>query len=149
MPSVRARRKKSSGRPGAQLQICPPPAHAILAQPLPGPVRGLKLKTVSRATILFALICLAAFMAGRPPVSAENYTSLDSSRADRATAHHAKSAHGMIMRGASANGSTVAGKRTRRKAMSERERRRPLGSFLHARSRNTRSRNTSASLIVG
>jgi predicted enzyme related to lactoylglutathione lyase len=29
-----------------------------------------KLKNVSRATLLFALLCLAAFAAGRPPVSA-------------------------------------------------------------------------------
>lgn len=31
------------------------------------PVRGVKLKTISMLTMLFALICLAAFMAGRPP----------------------------------------------------------------------------------
>jgi len=34
------------------------------------PVRGVQLKTVSRWTMLFALLCLAAFAAGRPPVSA-------------------------------------------------------------------------------
>jgi hypothetical protein len=34
------------------------------------PVRGVKLKTVSAFTMLFALACLAAFVAGRPPVSA-------------------------------------------------------------------------------
>jgi len=34
------------------------------------PARGVKLKTVSAFTMLFALACLAAFMAGRPPVSA-------------------------------------------------------------------------------
>ena len=34
------------------------------------PVRGMKLKTVSRLTMLFALLCLAAFVAGRPPASA-------------------------------------------------------------------------------
>lgn len=33
-------------------------------------VRGVKLKTVSMWTMLFALLCLAAFVAGRPPVSA-------------------------------------------------------------------------------
>ena len=36
------------------------------------PVRGVKLKTVSMLTMLFALACLAAFMAGRPPASAAN-----------------------------------------------------------------------------
>jgi len=35
------------------------------------PVRGVKLKTASAFTMLFALACLAAFMAGRPPASAE------------------------------------------------------------------------------
>ena len=34
------------------------------------PVRGVKLKTVSAFTMIFALTCLAAFMAGRPPVTA-------------------------------------------------------------------------------
>ena len=34
------------------------------------PVRGMKLKTVSRLTMLFALLCLAAFVAGRPPAPA-------------------------------------------------------------------------------
>ena len=34
------------------------------------PVRGVALKTVSRWTMLFAVVCLAAFAAGRPPVSA-------------------------------------------------------------------------------
>jgi hypothetical protein len=34
------------------------------------PVRGVKLKTVSAFTMIFALTCLAAFMAGRPSVSA-------------------------------------------------------------------------------
>lgn len=34
------------------------------------PVRGVKLKTVSSLTFIFALICLGAFAAGRPPVSA-------------------------------------------------------------------------------
>jgi hypothetical protein len=33
------------------------------------PVRGVKLKTVSTFTILFAVACLLAFMAGRPPVA--------------------------------------------------------------------------------
>ena len=32
------------------------------------PPRGVKLKTVSRLTLLFALLCLGAFLAGRPSV---------------------------------------------------------------------------------
>jgi len=33
------------------------------------PRRGVKLKTVSRFTMLFGVICLLAFMAGRPPAA--------------------------------------------------------------------------------
>ena len=33
-------------------------------------LRGMKLKTASRITILFAVACLLAFMAGRPPADA-------------------------------------------------------------------------------
>ena len=36
------------------------------------PVRGVKLRTVSLLTMAFALACLMAFMAGRPPASAAN-----------------------------------------------------------------------------
>jgi hypothetical protein len=36
------------------------------------PVRGLKLRTVSLGTLIFALACLAAFVAGRPNASAAN-----------------------------------------------------------------------------
>jgi hypothetical protein len=36
----------------------------------PKPVRGMKMKTVSLATMLFSLLCLGAFLAGRPPLAA-------------------------------------------------------------------------------
>jgi hypothetical protein len=36
----------------------------------PRPVRGVKLKTISRFVMLFALICLGAFWAGRAPMAA-------------------------------------------------------------------------------
>ena len=36
------------------------------------PVRGMTLKTVSAFTMTFALVCLAALIAGRPPVSAND-----------------------------------------------------------------------------
>lgn len=36
------------------------------------PVRGVKLRTVTVVTMIFALACLGAFMAGRPPASAAN-----------------------------------------------------------------------------
>lgn len=47
--------------------VVPLPA---VAQEENKPVRGVKLKTVSAFTLLFALACLAAFIAGRPPVAA-------------------------------------------------------------------------------
>ena len=34
------------------------------------PVRGMKVRTVSTLTLLFALACLTAFMAARPPLLA-------------------------------------------------------------------------------
>ena len=49
------------------------------------PVRGVKLKTVSAFTMLFALACLGAFMAGRPPVVAA-----DSSQSVKFTQTQAK-----------------------------------------------------------
>jgi hypothetical protein len=48
------------------------PAHASSGGPVNGaPVRGVKLKTVSLFTVVFALVCLGAFVAGRPPALAE------------------------------------------------------------------------------
>jgi hypothetical protein len=46
------------------------PAAAVA--PEPKLVRGIRLKTVSRLTLLFALTCLGAFVAGRPPVAGES-----------------------------------------------------------------------------
>jgi predicted enzyme related to lactoylglutathione lyase len=44
--------------------------------------RGMKLKTVSMITLAFALACLGAFMAGRPPISeAETNPALDQTTA--------------------------------------------------------------------
>ena len=40
------------------------------------PPRGMKLKTVSFLTMAFALVCLGAFFAGRPPASAANTDAL-------------------------------------------------------------------------
>jgi hypothetical protein len=49
---------------GAQL-----PMPFVVPSP-PRPARGLKLKTISRFVMLFALTCLAAFWAGRAPMAA-------------------------------------------------------------------------------
>lgn len=57
------RRKKSSGWSRAIVQPAP-------LQVVEKPVRGVKLKTVSTFTIIFAVACLAAFMAGRAPAIA-------------------------------------------------------------------------------
>ena len=65
MPQARRkRRSKQNYRRHAT-----PISHEV-AQEEAKPVRGVKLKTVSAFTMLFALACLAAFVAGRPPVSA-------------------------------------------------------------------------------
>lgn len=49
----------------------------------PKPRRGVKLKTVSRLTLLFALLCLGAFMAGRPPVAADGHFEFVASSANQ------------------------------------------------------------------
>lgn len=67
----KATRRKRPAKAAAV--ILPKPAAAATSRPTGGeaPVRGVKLKTVSFCTIIFALVCLGAFMAGRPPASAE------------------------------------------------------------------------------
>jgi len=52
------------------------PKLALVPTPVKTPaeeksVRGVKLKAVSTFTLIFALLCVAAFAAGRPPASAE------------------------------------------------------------------------------
>ena len=72
MPDLRARRRRPRGNCRAALpNLAPRPMRAtMLAEP--SPARGLKLKTVSTFTLIFALLCLAAFAAGRPPASASH-----------------------------------------------------------------------------
>jgi hypothetical protein len=65
MPNVRSRRRRPRRTARAlpqQLAIAPAPVEEK-------PVRGVKLKTVSSLTLAFALLCVAAFAAGRPPAS--------------------------------------------------------------------------------
>src|ERR1700733_1595690 len=64
--STRSRRRATSK---AKLVLMPMPA-TVAAPAEEKPVRGLKLKTVSTFTLVFALLCMAAFAAGRPPVDA-------------------------------------------------------------------------------
>jgi hypothetical protein len=77
-----ARGKKAASRTGkARTGVGPGAANRTRAAKgaeglAPGsdekPPRGVKLKTVSLFTLLFALTCLGAFVAGRPPASAAN-----------------------------------------------------------------------------
>ena len=64
--------KKKPRRAAASAQFVPasPKLAIVPATAAEKQVRGVKLKTVSTLTMAFALLCLGAFMAGRPSVSA-------------------------------------------------------------------------------
>ena len=67
MPNVAAQRT----RPRSSRKAAPPKL-ALVPAPVRAeekPVRGVQLKTVSTFTLVFALLCVAAFAAGRPPAS--------------------------------------------------------------------------------
>jgi len=84
MPRVKQGRTRTSRRRrtvARTLAIVPAP----VAEP-PKPPRGVKLKTVSRLTLLFALLCLGAFMAGRPPVAADGHFAFEAGKAKPARA---------------------------------------------------------------
>jgi hypothetical protein len=66
MSRLRAKRKGRRKRE----QSCAEIMGTISVSEDTAPPRGVKLKTVSRFTMLFAAICLLAFMAGRPPAVA-------------------------------------------------------------------------------
>ena len=73
MPNLATARKR---RPRNHRQAMQPKL-ALVPMPVSPPedqkpVRGVKLKTVSTFTLIFALLCVAAFAAGRPPASAES-----------------------------------------------------------------------------
>jgi hypothetical protein len=68
MPRTRSKRKTS---PQRARNIAPAPQLAIVPAP-EKPVRGVKLKTVSRFAMVFAVLCLGAFIAGRADVAAMN-----------------------------------------------------------------------------
>ena len=72
MPNLATARKR---RPRNSRQAMQPKL-ALVPMPVKAPeelkpVRGVKLKTVSTFMLIFALLCVAAFAAGRPPASAE------------------------------------------------------------------------------
>ncbi len=65
---TRARKRTGVGSRRKRADAAPPAP--VIAPDENKPICGVKLKTVSAFTMLFALACLAAFMAGRPPASA-------------------------------------------------------------------------------
>lgn len=73
-PTTQRRRISQGAEPHSRASQMPMPFVVPAAKPAaPRPnvrtIRGVKLKTVSRCTMLFALLCLFAFLAGRPPAS--------------------------------------------------------------------------------
>lgn len=74
MPRMTTRkRRKNSSRSRTAARVAPATSGEPPAPAEEKPVRGVKLKTVSAFTMIFALACLAAFMAGRvPAISADS-----------------------------------------------------------------------------
>jgi hypothetical protein len=87
MPKV----KRSAQRGRSRRRQARSPFRPIAAAtPERKPVRGMKLKTVSRLTLLFALACLGAFVAGRPPVPAGAQASSTAGAAQSRTGHNSQ-----------------------------------------------------------
>ena len=71
MPKIApAKQKPRRASASAQLKAAAPRLAIVRAAGEETKVRGIKLKMVSTLTMAFALLCLGAFMAGRPSVSA-------------------------------------------------------------------------------
>ena len=85
MPSVRPRRRNGRRRksPAGRSLAAAVTMPAVETKP----IRGVKLKTVSWLTLLFALVCLGAFLAGRPPAMSSDLPFSD--RVESRTTHHA------------------------------------------------------------
>jgi hypothetical protein len=64
---MRQESRRQKGTRGSVQRVAVAPRSAKI-QDEDKPIRGLKLRTVSAFTMTFALICLAAFVAGKPPV---------------------------------------------------------------------------------
>lgn len=88
MPKTTSARKKlRRATASAQLKAASPKL-AIVPAAEEKKVRGVKLKTVSTLTMGFALLCLGAFMAGRPPVSTAGPTKTIPVRSSLRARHH-------------------------------------------------------------
>jgi len=86
MPRTRRSTKRGAPRGNVRRRRGCRSAFVPVESPAPveqGPPRGVKLKTVSRFTMLFALICLGAFWAGRPPVAADAHFEATAGRPKR------------------------------------------------------------------
>lgn len=71
MPGMKQSRKRTRRRPRSGAAIHRNPAATPMTENKP--IRGMKLKNVARLMMLFALLCLAAFVAGRLPVVAGGF----------------------------------------------------------------------------
>jgi len=89
MAAARARKARRVGSERSQLMLVPAP-------PLP-PVKGVELKTISRLTMLFAVVCLCAFLAGRPPAAADRIEKTFAPVSMQRAGTH-KSSHGAALR---------------------------------------------------
>ncbi len=58
-----AKRKPRKAAPSAQFKVAAPKLAIVPAAAAEKRIRGVKLKTVSTLTMIFALLCLGAFMA--------------------------------------------------------------------------------------
>jgi hypothetical protein len=61
MKSAKVRRRPRS-------QTARPPLPLVICRTEAKPVRGVKLRHASWFTVMFALLCLLAYLAGRPPL---------------------------------------------------------------------------------
>jgi predicted enzyme related to lactoylglutathione lyase len=69
MPSLRSRR---SARSSSKKNAAPPAVSTTISEVAKKASGGIRLRTLSTVTMLFALLCLAAFAAGRQPIPAND-----------------------------------------------------------------------------
>ena len=135
MPAKRVRGRKRVARGPARIQV--PLAEAPQVEVKPP--RGVKLKTVSNFTLIFALICFAALLAGRPPASASDSPSGAGRQEVPIQSQSGGTSQGMMIRNGSLVSSAGSGNRSRKKPKNARDLGRPLDSCLAMRSKNTSS----------
>jgi len=93
MPRIGSAKRKPRRVVAAAQASHAQPKLAIVPEPKAKlPARGMKLRTVSTLTMLFALLCLGAFMAGRPSASAAGQTMTIPELKERAMFHGLRTA---------------------------------------------------------